>query len=183
VPENIEIKARVRDLAALRERVVELADGEGLLLIQEDVFFHVPQGRLKLRRVGERGELIHYRRDASRGPKLSTYRIEPVANPRSMRCLLADALGERAVVAKRRWLYMIGRTRVHLDEVEDLGSFMELEVVLREGDDSAAGQRDAEDIMRALSIDEDQLLSEAYVDLLESTGERFHPLVLNSPSS
>jgi predicted adenylyl cyclase CyaB len=78
------------------------------------------------------------------------------------------AYGIRGVVKKNRYLYMVGQTRIHLDEVEGLGHFMELEVVMREGQSDAEGQAIAEDLMRRLGIREDALIEGAYMDLLET---------------
>ena len=78
------------------------------------------------------------------------------------------ALGMRGVVKKTRYLYMVGQTRIHIDEVEGLGYFMELEVVMREGQSDAEGQDIAEDLMRRLGVREDALIEGAYMDLLES---------------
>ena len=78
------------------------------------------------------------------------------------------AYGIRGVVKKVRYLYMVDQTRIHQDEVEGLGHFMELEVVMREDQSDAEGQTIAEDLMRRLEIREDALIEEAYMDLLES---------------
>ena len=72
------------------------------------------------------------------------------------------------MVKKIRYLYMVGQTRIHLDEVEGLGYFIELEVVMREGQSDTEGQAIAEDLMRRLGVREDSLIEGAYVDLLES---------------
>jgi predicted adenylyl cyclase CyaB len=73
------------------------------------------------------------------------------------------------VVKKTRTLYLIGQTRVHIDEVEGLGTFLELEVVLRQGQGEAAGKAIAENLMAEFGIRKQHLISEAYVDLLNST--------------
>ena len=84
---------------------------------------------------------------------------------------LVQALGAvlpvRGRVVKRRELLLAGRTRIHLDQVEHLGSFVELEVVLREDENAAAGEREARELLDALGIPFDALVSEAYIDLLE----------------
>ena len=82
--------------------------------------------------------------------------------------LLAALHGVRAQVVKTRTLYLVGRTRVHVDAVENLGNFVELEVVLRPGEDPREGEREAHELMAALGISPDQLVAHAYVDLLES---------------
>ena len=83
-----------------------------------------------------------------------------------MREVLTLAYGQAGRVRKRRILFMAGRTRIHLDEVEDLGNFLELEVVLREDEPLDAGVREAEDLMARLQVQSSQLIDRAYVDLL-----------------
>jgi len=74
--------------------------------------------------------------------------------------------GEVGRVRKARTLFLVGRTRIHLDEVEGLGHFMELEVVLREGESTEAGVREAHGLMERLGVKAAQLIDRAYVDLL-----------------
>jgi len=165
---NIEIKARAADLRRLEEIAAALG-GEGPVDIpQEDTFFLVPHGRLKLRRFADgTGELIQYDRPDTADPSPSDYVLSATSEPDTLREALARALGIRGVVRKVRRLYMIDRTRVHLDEVEGLGTFVELEVVLRDGESPAEGRRVAEELMSALHIREEDLIDEAYVDLLD----------------
>ena len=75
----------------------------------------------------------------------------------------------RGVVRKTRYLYLAGQTRIHLDDVEGLGQFMELEVVLRPDQTDAEGQAIAEDLMARLGIRKEDLLEGAYMDLLEKS--------------
>src|SRR6185437_7744123 len=103
------------------------------------------------------------------GPKQSDYTIAPVPDPRSMHELLDRAFGTKAVVSKRRELFVAGQTRIHLDTVEALGAFLELEVVLRDNQTSEDGARIAAGLMTELGIAEKDLLEQAYVDLLETT--------------
>ncbi|GAP34766.1 class IV adenylate cyclase [Piscinibacter sakaiensis] len=167
MPRNIEIKARVADLDALEARVAPLADAGPTPIAQDDSFFACPNGRLKLRAFSaEAGELIFYRRADSAGPKASHYVRSPSAAPDSLREALAQALGPAGRVVKQRRLYLVGRTRVHLDRVEGLGSFMELEVVLRDDEPEAAGVAEAQALMARLGIAPEQLVEGAYVDLL-----------------
>jgi adenylate cyclase class IV len=105
---NIEIKARVEDLASLEELVRDLA-GEGpTVLHQEDSFFRVGSGRLKLRRLSEsEGELIFYTRPDCAMPAESRYTVVPTAVPDDLLGILSQALGVRGVVRKHRSLYRI----------------------------------------------------------------------------
>jgi len=165
---NVEIKARVGDLAVVAEIVEQLADKAPVSLEQEDTFFRCPQGRLKLRRSGDGapGELIFYRRGNAAGPKESRYVIHRTSDPEGLLTVRAAALEVRAVVRKRRTLYLSGPTKVHLDEVEGLGPFVELEVILRPGQDISEGVAIAHDLIGKLGISQHQFVERAYVDLL-----------------
>jgi predicted adenylyl cyclase CyaB len=164
---NIEIKARVGDLAAIRARVHTLGYRGEEHLTQCDTFFQVARGRLKLREFGDgSGELIFYERADQTGAKLSRYERLPCADPELMRRVLSAALGVKGRVKKQRHLLLVGNTRVHLDEVEGLGSFVELEVVLGDVEPASAGEKVAAELMRALGIESSSLVSGAYLDLL-----------------
>ncbi len=167
MPTNVEAKARVTDLAPIRARIEPLADGPAQILDQEDIFFAAPDGRLKLRIFGEgNGELIHYRRGDIAGPKTSHYTIAPTTAPDALKAILTSILALVGVVRKRRWLYRVGQTRVHLDEVEGLGEFVELEVVLRPGQAEGEGIAIAQGLMARLGITVGQLVDVAYIDLI-----------------
>jgi predicted adenylyl cyclase CyaB len=169
MPANIEIKARVRNRAALREAASRLSDTPAEAIPQVDTFFMVPRGRLKLRELAsDRGQLIYYERSDQEGPKRSDYQIYNTEDPASLKEVLALAYGTRGVVKKVRWLYMIGQTRLHLDEVEGLGSFMELEVILQPGQSDAEGRGIAERLLEELGIPRGDLLESAYMDMLEA---------------
>lgn len=164
---NVEIKARLSDLETTRRLAAELADGPPERLEQRDTFFGVDGGRLKLRELsGSRAELIWYRRPDAPGPTESHYETVVVPDPAALRALLAAALGVRGEVKKHRLVYHIGRTRVHLDDVQELGTFLELEVEMAAGEPAERGVAEALRLMNALGIGEDALVSEAYVDLL-----------------
>ena len=165
---NIEIKARVGDFAALKARAESLSDGPVKVISQEDTFFKTEQGRLKLRVLApDLGYLIYYERPDQDGPKRSDYHLAETRDPENLKTALSLALGIRGVVKKTRYLYMAGQTRIHLDQVEGLGHFLELEVVLREGQSDAEGQAIAEDLMRRLGVRGGALIEGAYMDLLE----------------
>lgn len=165
---NTEIKARVVDLLALGARVQPLADGGPTPIAQDDTFFHCTHGRLKLREFADgSGELIAYQRADQEGPKASDYVISRVPEPATLREALARSHGVRGRVRKQRTLYLVGQTRVHLDRVEGLGNFMELEVVLRADQHERDGLAIAHALMQRLGIDESTLLPCAYIDLLE----------------
>jgi predicted adenylyl cyclase CyaB len=167
MPSNIEIKARVDDPDRLRLAAAGLASEPPRVLDQEDVFFRTEKGRLKLRTLGaDRGQLIYYQRPDTPGCKQSRYRIHETRSPAELRGLLAAALGETVTVRKRREVYLAGQTRIHLDEVRGLGTFVELEVVLRPGQPPEEGREIARDLMRKLGVEESRLVACAYADLV-----------------
>ena len=165
---NIEIKARVADLDALRERVAAISDTPGEVILQEDVFFHTPMGRLKLRVLGPSdGQLIGYVRSDAPGPTSSEYHLIPTTDPDRLKRALTSTLEVRGTVRKKRLLYRVGRTRIHLDDVENLGTFVEIEVVLGPDEPPEAGKAAAEDLMKTLGIATSDLVDVAYIDLIE----------------
>jgi len=165
---NIEVKARIDSLSDVRARLITLPCHGEHHLYQTDTFFHVVRGRLKLREFADgTGELIFYERPDQPGPKLSQYDRSPCPDALAVLRALSAALGVRGVVKKRRHVVLVGNTRIHLDEVEGLGSFVELEVVLRDSDSVSAGERTVVDLLRALGIPVSSLISGAYLDLLE----------------
>ena len=169
MPANIEIKARAREFQALHARAEQLADGPAQVIHQEDTFFHTPRGRLKLRELGgQRAQLIYYERADQDGPKRSDYRLFETDDPDNLKAALSMAYGVRGCVRKTRHLYLVGQTRVHLDDVEGLGQFVELEVVLRQGQTDADGQAVAEDLMQKLGVSDEDLLEGAYMDMLQN---------------
>jgi predicted adenylyl cyclase CyaB len=171
MPVNIEIKARVRDLAGLRRRAEALSNTPVQVIPQEDTFFDTPHGRLKLRQLSPSlGQLIYYERNDTAGPKRSHYLIAETPDPAALKAVLSAGLGVRGVVRKQRSLYLIGQTRLHVDEVDGLGQFLELEVVLRPEQAEAEGQVIAADLMTKLGVAESDLLEGAYMDLLEEKG-------------
>ena len=167
MPANIEIKARTEKFDELRERLSVLCGTTPEILLQEDTFFHSPNGRLKLRLLQSGpAQLIHYDRPDQPGPKRSNYHVFQTDDPENLKTALSRAFGTRGVVRKERLLYLVGQTRVHLDNVSGLGSFLELEVVLKPGQSDAEGQMVARELMAILDICEEDLLDCAYIDLL-----------------
>lgn len=163
---NIEIKARPRDWAAQVKKGLALADATERLA-QADTFFNCANGRLKLREQRGRDHyLVFYNRADAKGPKASSYTLVPVSDAAGTKRTLARLLGVAGRVVKKRLVCHAGRTRIHFDEVQGLGRFIELEVVLRRGESAAAGRREAGRLMRELGIGAADLLAGAYADML-----------------
>lgn len=168
MPRNIEIKARVADMDAVEGKARAIATHGPEEIFQDDTFFACDRGRLKLRDFGDgRGQLIHYARADQAGPKLSDYSIAATADPAALRETLGRAFEVLGRVVKNRRLYLVDRTRVHLDVVEGLGAFVELEVVLRDEEAPEDGMAVARKLLEHLGIAEDQLVTGAYLDLLK----------------
>jgi adenylate cyclase class IV len=164
---NVEIKASVLDIIDLVERAAILATAGPTVIHQDDTFFGCDRGRLKLRAFPEgNGELIFYQRANAEGPKASFYDIAPTHEADRLRNMLSLAYGQVGRVIKKRTLYLLGRTRIHIDQVQGLGNFMELEIVLGDGEDESAGTIEAYELMSALGVQRSSLIDRAYVDLL-----------------
>lgn len=167
---NVEIKARIHeDFNNFCAKVKELSRQDGILLSQEDTFFNSLNGRLKLRQSKDAmAQLIFYNRPDTEGPKLSKCFTSEVTNAVavSLQKTLTEALGVRSSVKKRRLLFHVGQTRIHVDQVESLGNFVELEVMLAEEETPEHGQEVAQKLMRRLGLTEGDLLATAYADML-----------------
>jgi predicted adenylyl cyclase CyaB len=164
---NLEIKAVCPDPAAAREAAQQLAGPRAAVLHQEDTYFHVHTGRLKLREIDNTSaELIYYDRPDDPAARISRYRIAPVTDPAALKSLLIAALGVRAVVRKRRELFLYENVRIHLDTVENLGNFIELEAVLSGHVGQAESQPRLELVARALGIRLEQRVAGSYGELV-----------------
>jgi predicted adenylyl cyclase CyaB len=172
MPRNVEIKAHIGSVEALASRAQAIADTGPTEILQDDTFFHCPNGRLKLRAFSEStGELIFYQRPNQTGPKESFYVISKTASPNSLREALSLAYGQAGRVRKHRTLFIAGRTRIHLDRVEGLGDFLELEVVLSDDESPEAGVHTARELLARLGISPQQLIEGAYIDLLRQNNK------------
>jgi homotetrameric cytidine deaminase len=165
---NVELKARDPDPEATLARSLALGAVEAGVLVQRDTYFAGRDGRLKLRveQGDERAELIAYRRPDSAEASQSSYVLAPVEEPDALAEALDAALGTTVVVAKRRRLLLWEGVRIHLDEVEGLGSFVEFEAVLPDAGDVEAARAKVAQLRESLGIVDDQLVSVGYSDLL-----------------
>lgn len=176
MPSNIEIKAILRDPAAAANIAAGLSGAGPEILRQTDVFFRSTEARLKLRILGpDRGELIRYERANLAEVRPSRYVIARTPDPEILLDILTRALGQTGTVKKIRRVYLVGQTRVHIDAVEELGDFLELEVVLQPEQSEAEGRRIALQLLAQFGIQADDLLAEAYVDLLSARGKASAP--------
>ncbi|XP_046665248.1 uncharacterized protein LOC124357464 isoform X3 [Homalodisca vitripennis] len=170
---NVEIKAKVRDFESIILKAEEMSGKEPIKLNQKDIFYHsfYRENRLKLRDENGCGTLISYSRPDLEGPKLSKYKKCQVNDPSALSAVLEDALGVKGVVKKQRFLFFVGQTRIHIDQVEGLGNFMELEVGLRDTQSVEEGQVIAQELMSQLGVSETDLLAGAYMDMMQKHSE------------
>lgn len=167
MPRNIETKASIERIDDLLPKALAIADQGPVEIEQDDTFFRCDAGRLKLRTLSpSAGELIFYRRADQQGPRESFYQLTPTHEPDRLRETLSLAWGQIGRVQKKRTLLLVGRTRIHLDRVQGLGHFLELEVVLGEDEPLEAGMQEANDIMALLGVEPSRLIEGAYLDLL-----------------
>ena len=166
---NIEIKAKTQDFSWQKELASKLTDTPEQLICQEDIFFYSPKGLLKLRIFSpSHGELIYYERNDISGPKQSNYSISKTDTPDILKATLAGALGIQGTVRKKRCLFIVGQTRIHLDDVESLGKFIELEVVMKKRQTVEECLLIANELMKKMKIRKGDLVKLAYIDLLNS---------------
>lgn len=167
MPRNIEIKARLASVDQLLPLAESVSDSGPVEILQDDTFFFCASGRLKLRAFADgTGVLIFYQRADEGGPKESFYTTAPTQSCDTLRETLTLAYGQSGRVRKQRTPFTCGRTRIHLDRVEGLGDFLELEVMLAESELVEAGVQEAWAMMAKLGVAKSQLVEEAYVDLL-----------------
>jgi predicted adenylyl cyclase CyaB len=164
---NIELKARCDDLGRLRERCESLgAEGQEPER-QTDTYFTVGHGRLKLRESLESGaEMIYYIRDDVAGARESHYELYQVEDAEGLKAMLAQALGISVVVAKRRQTFMLGNVRIHLDKVQGLGGFVELQGTVDEPGELPLVADEVQGVQQALGISPESLVKESYATLV-----------------
>ena len=164
---NIEIKARASDFNRQKMIAETLSDIPAEQIWQEDIFFRISKGRLKLRIFNSgSGELIYYKRADSNGPKVSQYEISVINEPESLKNILTSSLGVRGIIKKQRTLYKIGHARIHFDKVKNLGNFIELEFVMQDNTSKNEALQTIRNLMKKLEIQDKQLINNAYIDMV-----------------
>jgi len=163
---NLEIKARIADLAAAR-RVAERVATKRLGVQQQvDTYFACKRGRLKLRQIdGLSAQLVWYDRPDQPGPKTSQYVLVPVSNPETLKAALSAALGVSRVVRKRREIFLVENVRIHLDEVEGLGTFLEFEAMLDQQPDQRAARKLLDRLAQEFGLENEALIQGSYGEM------------------
>lgn len=170
---NIEIKARCTEPEKIRKILAEKnADFKGIDH-QIDMYYKVPKGRLKIRRGNIENSLIFYQRPDRPAPKRADVSLFKLEKDNTLSDILNSALETLVVVKKKREIYFIDNVKFHIDEVDCLGSFIEIEAIDTHGTigTEKLSQQCAE-YMHLFQIKEDNLLSNSYSDILLELKEK-----------
>lgn len=165
---NIEIKAKTTDSDKIREILKSKnAEFKGADH-QIDTYFNVPQGRLKLREGNIENYLIQYNREDRGGPKQSNVILyKSDANSSCLREILIKSLGILAIVEKRREIYFIDNVKFHIDQVVNLGDFVEIEAIDKTGNIGKEKLLEQCNFYKNLfNIKKEDLISVSYSDLI-----------------
>lgn len=164
---NIEIKAKSNNQDAIRKILKSKnADFKGIDH-QIDTYFKVNNGRLKLREGKIENHLIYYQRENKEGPKQSDVILFRADSKSSLKEILTNALGILVVVNKKREIYFIDNVKFHIDIVENLGRFVEIEAI---NNDGLIGKKklfkQCQFFLDLFKIPQKDLISISYSDLL-----------------
>lgn len=165
---NIEIKAHCKDPQASEAYLLKAGARMTGIDVQEDTYFNVPEGRLKLRQGRIENNLIFYRRSDEEGPKASSFLLHPVTEGSTLHALLSEALGVKINVKKTRKIFFLDHTKFHIDEVPGWGNFIEIEVsnLNHPHLTEEQMQSDCRKYMAELGIREEDLVAGSYSDML-----------------
>ncbi|KAA3614721.1 MAG: class IV adenylate cyclase [Calditrichaeota bacterium] len=165
---NIEIKARCKNHKTIEEVMQKMNFPFEGSEVQTDTFFNVPHGRLKVREYNNKtAVLIPYIRPDVKTPRASDYVLLDIKEPNQTIDILESMFGIRLVVEKNRKIYHYDNIRVHLDSIEELGTFIELEGVVTKSDQREETLQKVELLMELFEIKDNDIVLNAYVDLIE----------------
>lgn len=164
---NYEFKARCNDLQTLEMKLKELDPLFIGIDHQVDTYFVVPNGRLKLREANIENSLIHYNRTNTANAKQSDVTLYQHQPDRNLKEALTKALGIKTVVDKKRKIYFVDNVKFHFDEVSELGSFVEVEAIDKDGSIGIEKLKEqCNYYIQLFGVSKDQFIAESYSDLL-----------------
>jgi adenylate cyclase len=168
MPQNLELKARILSISEAVHVARRLNAHAKGILHQRDIYYNVSRGRLKLRIINNQSaELIFYNRPNKKGSRYSDYFVLPVKDAILTNALCKAAFGKKVVVEKKRWLFLYKNSRIHLDVVRGLGTFIELEVLVKHGKPKA--QKLLELLSAEFNIKHSAIVAVSYSDLLSKS--------------
>jgi len=169
---NVEIKASTNSPEFVRKYLVDhKADFKGIDE-QTDTYFQVPHGRLKLREGNIENNLIYYNRVNQTGPKSSQFHLVKVEDAKGLKEVLTKSCGIKIIVRKRREIYYIDNVKFHIDEVPELGSFIEIEAGNILSDKTEGGLLEQCNFyLKEFGVKEEDLIAVSYSDMLLEAGK------------
>jgi predicted adenylyl cyclase CyaB len=165
----VEMKAKVDSLKPFQQKLQELSAKHVGAFHQVDTYYDIPQGRLKLRETeGEnKAQLVYYERPDVQGPKQTQVFIIELTKPQNMKQFLSKVLRTKTVVDKQRAIYRIKGTQVHLDTVQNLGTYVEFERPTENTPEAAQkAQEILKKLMQTLGVKPETLIKRSYSDLI-----------------
>ena len=166
MPKNLEIKAKIPDKEMAIEIAKTLSSNYSHELQQTDTYFITSNGRLKLREINQTtAELIYYNRTEDSRERMSDFQIFPTDNSTGLKKILTDTFGVKTVVKKVRQLYFYDDTRIHIDTVEQLGTFIEFEVPVNSSDEEA--HKKMQFLVDIFGLRKDDFILNSYSDLID----------------
>ena len=164
---NVEIKAKCSNPDKVRDILnAEGAEYQGLDK-QRDTYFHCDNGRLKLREGNIENSLIFYQRDNKSGPKVSNVTMSKIANDHHIKEVLTKAYGVFIEVKKDREIYFIENIKFHIDSIQDLGNFVEIEAIDKTGQlEKEELEEKCKHFLKLFDIKPEDLITHSYSDLL-----------------
>ncbi len=164
---NFEIKTKLSNPKSTKPLLKSLCLGNSAIRekqLQEDIYYKVTQGRLKLRIInGRTGNLIHYFRNNKTGKRVSKYTISETNTPRELDSILSSLYGVKVKVKKYREITILDNVRIHIDNVIGLGNYLEIEIIFKSIKDA---RKQMSGLIERLKLDEKNFIKESYSDLL-----------------
>jgi predicted adenylyl cyclase CyaB len=163
---NIEIKAVVNDLEPFRQLLLPLGAVFQGTDLQVDTYFEVPHGRLKLREGDLEKALIYYQRPNQKAPKLAQVMLVNLTETTPLKTLLSAAFRVKVIVTKRREIYFLDNLKIHLDQVDGLGRFVEIEALGTEHTSEAILREQCQALIQKLNLHQAEFCADSYSDML-----------------
>jgi adenylate cyclase, class 2 len=164
---NFEFKARCNNIETIELKLKELNPLFIGVDKQVDTYFNIMNGRLKLREGNIENSLIHYNRQDSKNVKQSDVTLYELQPDKNLKDILTKALGIKTIVEKERKIYFIDNVKFHLDKVNELGNFIEVEAIDKEGSIGIDKLKEqCQYYIQLFGITPNQFIAESYSDLL-----------------
>ena len=165
---NIEIKVSINGFDEIIPLIKKMGAKFEERLQQVDTYYESKNGRLKIREInGRRFEIIFYERPNECDSRISNYYLIDIMpdQVQPIKHVLHETLGEKVIVKKERKLWLYRNTRIHLDDVENLGTFLELESVIKDGNLEEA-RKEYNKVSEFLGLSRFEKFGGSYSDML-----------------